>query len=547
MRREWLGAVIAVFLVSGESAWVPTARAQTVVLTARSVGELADDLNELARAVAPADERVGMVSGMIDQLKKGELVKGLDTGRLVGVAGSLPENPGDPPSLLAAVPVTDFAQFMDSLKGFGLTVDDAGVPGFAHKIVSPDGTQTFYALEANKYAIVSMVPTGAEKLKALDPASWRPTTVADSDLALAVQIAKIPAGIKDQFLTAFEAQVAQQDPQKPGESDAEYRGRMASTRLAKEAVISLIRDGDSVSLGLNLDRQKREASLELTSAAKAGTSMATALRGFGARRSRFDFLAAGAPAGVGWLSIPIPAELKAALTESIRSEHNKRQETLKGEEKTKDARAFERFEKLVDMDAADLGVAFRAPGDPSGKPSIVLGLKVKPADADKAFRELMADAPPEKGTKLDYDVAKADDGTAIHRITLADEALDKDTIRMFGKAPVHLAFPGNAMIVTFAENGLDAIKEAVAAFKRAPAGPGSPGSVELHLLPASRLAEENAGQVREAATETFKGEDAGRDSIRFSLKGDDQTIRLRFAVDYPAFAYLAKLGSLQAK
>ncbi|QEH34188.1 hypothetical protein OJF2_27230 [Aquisphaera giovannonii] len=550
MRRETMRAAAAALAVWCGAAAVPAARAQTVVLTARSVGELADDLGDLVQLVAPGREQAAAINGMIEQLKKGELVRGLDIGRLVGMAASLPGNPGEPPSLLAAVPVTDFGAFLDSLKGVGLNVEDAGVPGFSRKVSMGEGQgqQTFFALEANRYAIFSLVPAGADKLKALDPASWRPKAVGDGDLALAVQLSKIPAAIKDQFLNTFEAQIAQQDGQKPGESDSEYKGRMAANRLGKEAVRALVRDGDAIALGLNLDRTRREVSLELSSSAMPDTPTAKALRGFGSRRSRFAFLSGAGTAFSAWLSLPVPEDLKAPIRDSIEAEYKRHQDTLKtAEEKARDTRGYEVMKRLFDADEVDMGLAIGAAkggGGAAGKLSIISGMRLKNADAEKTFREVMADSPPAKGAKLEYDVAKAPDGTAIHRMTVPEGSMGPESARALGSSPFFLAFPDGGMLLVHAEDGLDATKAAIAAFKREGGGEGVPLAAELHLASLGEFADENADQLRRASEETFRGPDAGRDAVRLVLKGDDRSVRLRLGIDYPALSFVSKLGTL---
>src|SRR4029078_5355671 len=108
------------------------------------------------------------------QFKEGELIKGLDKTRLLGIAATLPEREGAPPSAVAAIPVTDFGQFLDSLKVFGVKVDDkSGVPGFSHKVSTPDGSQSVFALHSGHYAFFSLLPTGADQIRALDPATWK--------------------------------------------------------------------------------------------------------------------------------------------------------------------------------------------------------------------------------------------------------------------------------------------------------------------------------------------------------------------------------------
>src|SRR5689334_3676944 len=124
------------------------ATAQTVVITAKSLNDLADDFEYLINSVAPeGDPRTEQVRGAINQFKAGELVKGLDQSRPFGVTVSLPKDfpQGGAPSIVAAVPVKDLGQFLDSLKGMGVDVSDKpDAPGFSHKLTAPDGNMGLF-------------------------------------------------------------------------------------------------------------------------------------------------------------------------------------------------------------------------------------------------------------------------------------------------------------------------------------------------------------------------------------------------------------------
>ena len=78
---------------------VATAPAQTIVITAKSLTELADDLGYLVKSVAPDDDpRAQAALGGLEQFKSGAMIKGLDQGRGFGLAVTLPKDfPRAPP------------------------------------------------------------------------------------------------------------------------------------------------------------------------------------------------------------------------------------------------------------------------------------------------------------------------------------------------------------------------------------------------------------------------------------------------------------------
>ncbi len=273
---------------------VGTASGQTVLVTAKSVSELTDDLEYLIKSVAPEGDPIAQtVLNALNQFKSGAMLKGVDQSKSFALAVTLPKDfgQGGPPTVVAAVPVSDLGQFLDSLKELELAVDDQpGVAGFSHKVSMPNGTPTFFVLQSKGYALFSLTPDGVDQLKALDPSSWKPKGRAQSTLSVKVKLSELPEALKDQFLNQLEATLNQQNDRKPGEGDAEFRGRIAGQKFGLEAFNSLIRDGDAIALDLDLSRKTSELALELAISAKPDTAMAKTLRTLGGRRSRFQGL-----------------------------------------------------------------------------------------------------------------------------------------------------------------------------------------------------------------------------------------------------------------
>ena len=77
--------------VLGLLAPAATARAQAIVVTARSASELADDLEYLIKSVAPDDDPMARAAlDALKNFKSGAMIKGLDRGRGFGLAVTLP-------------------------------------------------------------------------------------------------------------------------------------------------------------------------------------------------------------------------------------------------------------------------------------------------------------------------------------------------------------------------------------------------------------------------------------------------------------------------
>ena len=225
-------------------------------MTAKSIKDLAGDLEYLVKTVAPeGDANVENILGALKQFQSGDLVKGLDQSRGFGLAVALPPDfpGGGPPSIVAAVPVTDLGAFLDSVKGLGIAVDDQpGVAGFSHKVTAPDGNMSLFVLASKGYALFSLVPDGADKLKEMDPASWAPKDRPGSRCRRGSGSRSFP-GAEGPVPRADEGRARPAGGRKPGEDDATYQGRIAAQKAGESTITALVRDGDSIEMAFDLD------------------------------------------------------------------------------------------------------------------------------------------------------------------------------------------------------------------------------------------------------------------------------------------------------
>ena len=399
------------------------------------------------------------------RLKDGELIKGLDKTRPLGIAASLPEKQGDAPSVVAALPVTDFAQLLESLTGLGMKVEEnPGNPGFSHKVSTPDGDRTVFALSAKRYAFFSLIPAGADQIRALDPASWKAKAGAGSVLGMTVRISKIPGRHEGSVHQRAGGLAGPAERSAGDEPEAEYKSRMVTTRLGKTAIASLVREGETLELDLNLDRGRDEISLNLDVSARPGTAMAESLL---LQQAAEPVCLAGfgiAPGGVGELAgsqgVPgRPGRAPRAGPQGRRGEGEDRG----GEEPDRPPLRAPQAEHHRGGDGHGMG----HPGShktPSGQVlfGLIGGIKVGDGkQLERLVRDAIAKQPPaEEDLKVTFDAAKGDDGTPIHQLAIPESKLDAEMVKKIGKSPIFVAFAGNAVVVSMGEGGLKAIQQA---------------------------------------------------------------------------------------
>jgi hypothetical protein len=546
----WIG----VFALLGPAA---TAPGQTIVVTAKSVNDLVEDFEHLLKTVAPeGDPRAPAAIDALEQFKSGEMVKGLDRSRGFGLAVTLPGNfpEGGPPSVVAAVPVTDLGQFLDSLKGLGLDVDDKpGVAGFSHKVTAPDGNTNVFVLESKGYALFSLVPDGADRLKGLDPSSWRPKGRAETTLSARVRLSEIPDALKEQVLTQMEAQAGPENERKPGEKEDEYKARRAGQEYVLDSFKSLVKDGDTLELDLDVSRQTSSMAIELAMTAKPGTEMAKTLRGFGGQRSRFEGLGHDA-AVAGWARFPVAKALRDAMSSALDQGAKDGLKDMKtDEEKKLFTRLMDLVKSNLDAPEMDLGMAIQlahTAGTSDSKMVLLSAMRVKDGrEFERLVREAVEQIKPKDGVKVTvkWDVARAGDGTAVHQFTAPVDKDDADVVKHFGKPDLFFAFRNDAILASFGEGGLAPLRRILEGAS-APARSESDGPVAIvaHMATLGVLAEKNPEAFRKATAEVFRGDAPKKDRLYFGLKGEGDGLRLRLVLDVPALKLLAILGD-QAK
>lgn len=529
------------------------ARGQTVVVTSKSASELASDLETLIKSVKLDDPQVQAILDGIKQFQEGAILKGFDRTREFGVAITVPRNfPQESPTIVAAVPVTNLGQFLDSLKDLGLAVDDQpGAPGFSHKVSAPNGSPSFYVVQSKEYALFSMVPAGADRLKALDVSSWWKKNRPETMLGAKIHVADLPDAIKEQFIAGFEAQTQNERDKKPGESDAQYRGRIAGQEMATAGVKAFIKEGDTVALDLDFDRKTAALALDLAVSGQPGTAMAKNLRAFGAMRSRFQALGRNADLALA-ARFPMSKELGEAFSRSMDDNVKANEDRLKNDTQKKVFKQFcDLLKSAFHAPDLDLGMSVRqAKSASDGKFLMLFGISLQDsAAAERLARDAAKQFELEKGFKINFDVTKAADGTAIHRMTVPFDDKDKQDeyiLKTFGKASLNFAFPKGALVAAFGENAQDPLRRLIADLSAPrPAGvPDGPAVATIRLARLADLAEtdKERDELRNAAANVFKGKDAKRDRAALAVKGDGDGIRLRLEVDLTALRMLAELG-----
>ena len=524
-------------------------RAQVLTVTVSSASDLVTQLRTVLVAADPEGAKPALDAlGVFDN--EGFL-KGLDrTKPIVATLDFIPQPRAGPmgvPVVTAFVPVTSQADLLESLKGMGLAIDDqAGVEGFSHKLAPPGGTAPpVYVLTSPPagYSVATNVPSNPAKPRAVKPESLKPTR--PGALLASLRLDRVSDPIKTAILENMKQRNDQTRQREVGETEQQYKARMAGLSLVANSFNSLVRDGRELSLAIDVDAKRGRFSVGLAVDAKPNTPMAAALASFATRKSRFRGLSHGSAVSLGGV-LPIPEPLREAIREGIKSsrENAKKQaepDTLLDQVVTtlEPTLTGSEVDGWMIMDAAE------AAKDKASSNVVLFGVAIKDSKKlEASLREVLAKAKPEDRTNAALDLDHGDDGTPIHRFTGGAGSLKPAE---FGQPLFFLAFPEGAVLISVGENGLPVLKKALATLKRPADAPGPQAALEFLANRFGLLKMDNQEQFQQAARVAFAGENSGKGHLSIQLTGTPADARLTLESDLPVLHFFAVAGAAQRK
>ncbi len=233
----------------------------------------------------------------------------------------------------------------------------------------------------------------------------------------------------------------------------------------------------------------------------------------------------------------LPENVRKALgpvvDEDLAKALAKEQDKEKRERATEFVNALKPTLKAGEFDGA---FAVRAPAGEGKHHTVVVALKIKDGtQLDKAFRDTVKGLPEKDRDSIKLDAEKVGD-VAVHQVN-AQKNFDEKARRALGENPVYLAFRDDAAFIALGDNGVGALKDALAA------GPGSalPFRLEINMarmVPAIAAEhKDEKGAVAQAAQEAF-GNEKGNDLVSITVEGGEQ-LRGRLLIKAPVLKFVS--------
>jgi hypothetical protein len=496
-------------LAGGSRAAEPDKGAEPgLVVHVKSLDGLLEDVSYVAKAVGKEEEAKQFEKMILAQAgEKG--LKGFDRTKPIGLYGTFGQTAFDS-TVVGMIPVKDEDAVLGLLENLNLKAEK-GSDG----IYEVTGQQVpVYFRFANGYAYVSALNKGVlAKDKLVAPADVLPAQ--EKALAsIVLRVDRVPEAIKQQALEQIKDKLNEEkEKREPNETDAQHKAKELLIEGAIHKYTMLLRDTRRLALRAEVDRQAEQLVLEASQEPVPGSEMAGLIERVGGQKSLFAGLA-GKPAALDLLAhFQLPEETVKPLLNVLNEAATK--ELAKQEDKEKREQAEKLLKALMPtLKAGELDLGFTLRGPSADKTyTVVGGLKVQDGQAlEKTLRQLIESEPADKRKEVHFDAAKVGD-VSVHRIDVSGH-LDEHAKKLFGaEAELYVAFRPDAVLVTFGQNGLEAMKEAVA--MQPQVGPPLMLNAALARL-APLMAKDNPGAVK-AAEEAFKRK--GSDLVRLEAGG----------------------------
>lgn len=283
-----------------------------VVFSVSGVEESLEDLRAMF-ATAGREDMMELFEGFLASNLRD--LKGFDREKPIGFmlfldASQLPPRPVP----VGCVPVDDINELIKLVELGPITPKKREGTDNRYELVG--NRRTLHALIQDGYALVTRSETLLDD-GVMSPAEAFAPVSGRYDAGVSVMLTSIPPVLRDVFLATMRSNAEAELQQRDEESQAAYSIRRANGLSALEFFDLLIRGGDNITLGLQADREKNSAIVELMVQALPDSDLSTYLKEFSGQQSEFAPLeTSDAPLSLN-VSWKLDSREKKALRESL--------------------------------------------------------------------------------------------------------------------------------------------------------------------------------------------------------------------------------------
>ncbi len=525
------GVALLAFLITPVRGADTAPRNPTLVFRLQSVDELVATAKFVA-AQAGQEEVFKQVEGILKAMTGAKGIEGLDPKRAIGAYGQLSSEVADS-SAVILLPVVDektllaFAERVlgkaDKDKNDLFTITPPGIP------------VPLYFRFANKYVYIS------NSDKALAPAALlMPATVLAAEpgrvLSLRMNLAEIPDGVRDMLVGQIALRLGMMKEKRDGESAADHALRTAALDEIATLLTQVIKEGEGVHTAITIAPREKDLSFSLEMKAKKGTTLAQRIADLAKPRSAVASLLSRSSAAQGQLHVTLPPRVQKALARVL----DERVEQELKKQPNEDAQALiKAIVPTLKKGVFDLAMDWRGPSAKKHY-TVVVGAQTQDGLAiERVLKSIVKKLPAEIQQVIELDAEKSGK-SSIHKLNIG-QFYDENLRTLLGDAPLYFSFREDAVFYTAGEDGLKAIKDALAA-EPVRALPLRVQVALASLVPLIEKAQPKAGEAAKAAF----GKTREGDRVELSLEGGE-SLKLRVTAAAPIIRFLSMLAPQQEK
>ncbi len=533
MRRAWLCLLclpVLFLMAPAACAQAKAADTPTIVVRVASLNGLLQNLNLVVKLVGQ-EEAAHQIEGLVKSKigKKG--LEGIDPARPIGAylrfGKALDEVSG-----AILIPMADEKTFLTLLDNLSITYvkDKAGI--YTHKT---NQNMDVYFRFAHKYLYITSINTESILDKNLpDPA--KALAIANSGtLSIVARIDQIPNDVKLIAVTQLEEVIlaAEKKPQ-PGETKIQAAFRVALLRDVNKLGASLLREAGEIRFDLDIDQKRKELTVNLAVAGKAGSDLAKTIQNIGTLKSPLAGMLKNDLAFQGAVHFALPDELNAAFGKVIDEVSQKSLDGIQDPAKKKQAETL--FKALLPTaKSGEFQVVAAVLGPKDDRYTFVGAVKLKDgaklgSTVHALVKDALSDIPPAERGKihLDFDNVGA---IKIHKFQLPKDAnTDQLLEQIAGDDHLYVAFRDDALFLALGKDALASLKAAVA---KTQSGDSLPLVFDFDVARMARLMAKNQEQ-KDLANKLFPSGKTSRVAVTVS-GGSRLTARLEMQLNLLEF------------
>jgi hypothetical protein len=539
MRLKWLSGLALTLLVlalpaAARAGDKPAADEPTVVIRIQSIDTVFKNIKLLA-SLAGREEAGAQIEALIKAKAGKKGIEGVDPTRPLGAYVRFGKELEDLGGAIL-VPIADEKAFITLLENLNLQPSKGKDDIYTVQAKNV----ALYVRFANRYAYVSGVNIdNLSDKKLLDPAKVLGGKEGVA-LSVGVRLDQVPAAAKLLAVQTFRQNLEDAQQKTPtNETVAQKALRLAASRQLLQSVENVLKDGQKVTLSLDINEQSKDFVVEFSLSGQSGTELARTLQKLGQSPSLFAGNLRKDAAVQGLAHAALPKPLRDEFLKVLDEGAKKGLDDIQDEAKR--AQAQQLFDALRPTFAQAELDAFIGFTGPVGKFYTALAA-VKVQDGDKlgaTVHDLIADAlktmPAEQKDKVHLDEASVG-AVKVHRFELPRDAKNEKAFdEVLGDNNLYVAFRKDAVFFAIGKEGLSTLKDAVSSMQ-GKAGPVLRFDFDVPRM--VRIIAKTPAQ-RELAQKLFKSGDDG--VIRFTITGGPAlTARLTMRLNTLEFFAKAK-------